>query len=275
MELNATPMMGAQYALMVKLAQERLGIAEDASAELAMLNRLFLEQERLSIVEMPMSDEGLQMLKGKESLPPDRLFSAAELRNDILLIEAAYAEFDLWGTDFATAASLVRRMSKEYIERDYWIQISPKDLAKLTTQVGASRALTAALTCSADTYMKCLSSYAPLVLVGDRYLSTVTLLSRFVYSWRARILDRKKRFQIRAGFIFENQVKLALEKQGFVVQDIVRINRQEFDVVSLRTAPSGTSSVKTISSNWRALIPMRSLSLATTVVWCARMRRPW
>lgn len=233
-ELLAIPMMGAQYALMVTLAQAHLGIGEDASAELAMLNSLFLEPERVSIVEMPMSDEGMQILKGKELLPPNKLFSAAELRNDILLIEAAYAEFDLRGTDFATAALLVRRLSMEYIERDYWIQISPEDLANLAAHVGASRALTAAFTCGADNYMKCLSSYAPLVLVGDHYLSTVTLLSRFMYFWRARILDRKKRFQIRAGFIFEEQVKLALEKQGFVVQNIVRINRQEFDVVSLR-----------------------------------------
>ena len=105
---------------------------------------------------------------------------------------------------------------------------------RLTTQVGASPALVSALTCHDDSYMKCLSSYAPLVLVGGRYLSTVTLLSRFVYSWRARVLDRKKRFQIRAGFIFEDEVRFALEKQGFVVQDIVRINRQEFDVVTVR-----------------------------------------
>ncbi len=233
-EFDGAPMMGAQYAVIVKLAQESLGMRDDASAELAMLNKLFLEPERVSIVEMPMSDEGRQMLKAKEPLPPDRLFSAAELRNDILHIEAAYAEFDLRGSDFATAASLVRRMSREHIDRDYWIQIFPKDVARLTAQVGASQALTAALTCTAGTYMKCLSSYAPLILVGDRYLSTVTLLSRFVYSWRARILDRKKRFQIRAGFIFEDQVKLALEAQGFVIQDIVRINRQEFDVVTMR-----------------------------------------
>ncbi|MDB5813848.1 MAG: hypothetical protein JWN23_965 [Rhodocyclales bacterium] len=233
-ELTAVPMMGAQYAMMVKLAQQRLGITEDACAELAMLNGLFLEPERVSIVEMPMSDEGLQMLTAKEPLLTDRLFSAAELRNDVLFIEAAYAEFNLWESEFAAAASVVRRLSKEYIERDYWIQISPTALVRLAAQAGASQALTAALTCGSGTYMQCLSSYAPLILVGEHYLSTVTLLSRFVYSWRARILNRKKRFQIRAGFIFEDQVKLALEKQGFVVQDIVRINRQEFDVVTLR-----------------------------------------
>lgn len=233
-EFSARPMVGAQYSLMVKLAQERLGIPEDAGAELAMLNSLFLEPERVSIVEMPWSDEGLKMLQAKEVLFPNRLFSAAELRNDILLIEAAYSEFDLRGTDFAAAASLVRRLSRDYIDRDYLIKISPAELTRLTTQVGASPALVSALTCHDYIYMKCLSSYAPLVLIGGRYLSTVTLLSRFMYSWRARILDRKKRFQIRAGFIFEDEVRFALQKQGFVVQDIVRINRQEFDVVTVR-----------------------------------------
>jgi len=233
-EFDAVPMMGAQYALIVKLAQERLGIVEDASAELAMLDGFFLEPERASIVEMPSSEEGLAILKAREIVPPDMLFSAAELRNDILFMEASYAEFDLRGGDFAPAASLVRRLSKEHIDRDFWIYITPTELARLAAQEHASPALVGALTCGSNRYMQCLSSYAPLILVGDRYLSTVTLLSRFIYSWRARILDRNKRFQIRAGFIFEDQVKLSLEKQGFVVQDIVRINRQEFDVVALR-----------------------------------------
>lgn len=235
-ELTALPMMGAQYSLMVKLAQERLGIPEDASTELAMLNGLFLEPERASIIEMPWSDEGHQIIESKEDLLPDRLFSAAELRNDILLIEAAYAEFDLRGTDFAAAASLVRHLSHNYIDRDYWIQISPTELTRLITQVGGSPALMSSLKCHSNSYMKCLSSYAPLVLVGSTYLSTVTLLSRFIYSWRAQILERKKRFQIRAGFIFEDQVKLSLEEQGFAIQDIVRINRQEFDVVTIRNS---------------------------------------
>lgn len=233
-EFNATPMMGAQYALMVKDAQKLLGIADDASAETAMLNGLFLEPERSSITEMPNSPEACQILKAMEQVPPDRLFSAAELRNDILMCEAVYAEFDLRGTEFAVAASLIRRLSKEFIEDDYWIRISTKDLAWLAAEEGAALSLVAALTCGADTYMECLSSYAPLALIGDHYLSTVTQLSRFAYSWRARILDRNKRFQIRAGFMFEDVVKNALEKQGFIVQDIVRINRQEFDVVSMR-----------------------------------------
>ena len=55
-----------------------------------------------------------------------------------------------------------------------------------------------------------------------------------MYHWRAVSLDGGKRYQIRAGFIFEHAVADALERQGFAVQDITRINRHEFDVVTIR-----------------------------------------
>lgn len=235
-ELYALSMMNAQYALVVKLAQKRLGMIENAHAELNILNELFLEPERLPITEIKITDKGKQMLKARELLASNQLFSAAELRNDILLIEARYLEFDLHKSDFVAAASLLRILSSKYIDRDYWIQISRKDLLSLFKQVDASQTLINALKCDGKTYtyMQCLSSYAPLISFGDRYLSTVTLLSRFIYFWRARVLERNKRFQIRSGFIFESQVKCDLEEQGFIVQDIVRINRQEFDVVTVR-----------------------------------------
>jgi len=233
-EFCAAPMMGAQYALMVKLAQRRLNIPEDPDVEIAMLDRLYLEPERAAIVDVPTTPEGRRMIESRESLRDDRLFSAAELRNDILITEAVYAEFDLTNTEFAAAASLIRRLSREFVDDDYWVRISPDALETLAAGDGAHPTLVAALTCGAATYMDCLSSYAPFLMIDGRLESTVTLLSRFIYSWRAYILDRRKRFQIRAGFIFEDLVKAALEKQGFVVQDIVRINRQEFDVVALR-----------------------------------------
>jgi hypothetical protein len=233
-ECYGTVMMGAQYSLMETLAQERLGITAAQAAPLRMLSALYLEPERAPIVEMSLTHEGWNMLASPEPLLPDRLFSAAELRNDILSTEAAYAEFDLGGTEFTAAAALVRRLSIDHIDRDFWIALTSDELSTLLDAVGASPGLRSALVCHAQSYMECLSSYAPLVHLNGRYLSTVTLLSRFVYFWRARVLDRQKRFQIRAGFIFEDAVKQALAKQGFVIQDIVRLNRQEFDVVMIR-----------------------------------------
>jgi hypothetical protein len=176
----------------------------------------------------------VEILKSREPLSLDRLFSAAELRNDILAIEAVYAEFDLADTGFAPAAALVRRLSTDYIDRDFWVAIDPTDFAVLTNQLGVSQALRSALVHSAQGYVGGLSTYAPFVLVDGVYRSTVTLLSRFLYYWRAQSLDRQKLYQIRAGFILEGAVASQLTRQGFDVQDITRINRHEFDVVCLR-----------------------------------------
>jgi hypothetical protein len=233
-ELTAIQMIGAQNALLVKLSRARLGLPECEEAELAMLDSLFLEPERARIIDMPLTEAGVEILKSKEALQADRLFSAAELRNDILAIEAAYAEFDLAGSGFPVAAAVVRRLSTHHVHRDYWIAISPADLSVLLNQIGAPSNLRSALVNPATSYMECLSTYAPLVLVDGVYRSTVALLSRFMYHWRARCLDRNKRFQIRAGFIFEDAVAEELGEQGFVVQEITRINRREFDVVTLR-----------------------------------------
>ena len=233
-ELSAVQMMGAQNSLLVKLARARLRLPESESNELAMLDTLYLEPERARMTELPISEMGEKLLTTLEPLRPDRLFSAAELRNDILAIEASYAEFDLASTSFARAATLARRLSKDFIDRDYWIVIRPADFEALVNELQVSPSLRSALVNSATEYMACLSTYAPILLIDGVFRSTVTLLSRFLYHWRAQCLDRQKLYQIRTGFLFEKAVAEELTRQGFAVQDITRINRHEFDVVTLR-----------------------------------------
>lgn len=233
-ELEAIQMMGVQESLLIKRAGAKLGLPDPASLDLAMLDNFFLEPERSRIDEMPITPAGMAMLAMREELKADRLFSAAELRNDILRIEAAYAEFDLSATDFAPAAALGRRLSAEFVDRDFWVVIPPEDLDRLMRELGVGPALKAALVFRGNTQLLALATYAPLILIDGVYRSTVTLLSRFLYSWRARSLDRIKRFQIRAGFIFEKAVAAELERQGFAVQTITRVSRREFDVVTLR-----------------------------------------
>lgn len=65
-------------------------------------------------------------------------------------------------------------------------------------------------------------------------MTTVTLLSRFAYSWKTFCLNRIKRFQIRSGYIFEDEVKKALAHQNFVIHAIKRIGGREFDVVATK-----------------------------------------
>jgi len=233
-EMDALSLVGAEQALLVKASAARLGLGENATPDYALLDPLFLEPERSKITEMPTTEAGARILARRETLAPDRLFSAAELRNDILMIEAAYAEFDLSGTDFAAAADFVRRMSRDHIERDFWIAIRPQALRRLFDRCALPEPLRRALVHDEPRFSACLSTYAPFVLVDGMYRTTVTLLSRFMYHWRAVTLDRRKRYQIRTGFIFEAAVASKLREQGFDVQDITRINRHEFDVVTVR-----------------------------------------
>lgn len=233
-ELQGLSLVGAEQALLINAARERLKLDRARRLTLPMLDTMFLEPERSRITEVTMTDEGLAMLVLREPLAPDRLFSAAELRNDILAMEATYAEFDLAGTEFAAAATFMRRISRDFVDRDFWIAISPRDLERLSAEMGLPSALRNALVHSGASYSECLATYAPFVPVDGVYRSTVTLLSRFMYHWRAVTLDGRKRFQIRAGFIFEQAVAKELERQGFALQSITRVNRHEFDVVTVR-----------------------------------------
>lgn len=233
-EFEGIPMMSAHAGLMARLARESLGLPIKSGAEIPMLDTGFLEPERSRMDEIRWPDAGYKHFYAmREPLRPDRLFSAAELRNDIVTIEAAYAEFDLAGSDFAVAAGLVRRLSRQCVVRDFWVEITPDLLASMLDAAKASNALRTALVRPVSSYMEGLSSYAPFVQVNGMLRSTVTLLSRFIYNWRARTLDSRKRYQIRTGFIFEAVVKDKLTEQGFVVQEIKRISRREFDVVTV------------------------------------------
>jgi hypothetical protein len=233
-EMDALSLVGGEQALLIKASAARLGLGENAAPDYALLDPMFLEPERSRITEMPTTEAGMTILARRETLATDRLFSAAELRDDILMMEAAYAEFDLTGTDFAVAADFVRRLSRDHIERDFWIAIRPQALRKLFDHCALPEQLRRALVHDEARFSACLSTYAPFVLVDEMYRTTVTLLSRFMYHWRAVTLDRRKRYQIRRGFIFEAAVASELQEQGFDVQDITRINRHEFDVVTVR-----------------------------------------
>lgn len=235
-EMEALQLMGAHNARLMHHAYSKLGVSAQGAPKLDMLDALYLEPERSRITEMVLTAEGRAMLERREPLLPDRLFSVAELHNDLILIEAAYAEFDLEKTAFGPAAALVRALSTRFVDRDFWIAINPAELTRLCDELVLPHVLRAALTHTGATYFQALSTYAPLILVDGMYRSTVTLLSRFAYWWRARTLDRIKRFQIRAGFLFEDTVAAELAAQGFELQNITRINHREFDVVTVRRA---------------------------------------
>lgn len=193
------------------------------------LDSIFLEPERASIVEMELAiTNGAPEL---EPVDPRLLFSRAELRNNIRLIEAAYAEFDLAGTAFGPVARMTEA-SLVGCRDDYVVKLGRRDFDRLAKKCGLSGATAEMMVHRGGDFVTNVNTVAPFIAVGDSYVSTVTLLGRYLYYWKSACLNRIRRFQIRAGFIFESNVKVALAKQGFTVTEVKRVNRKEFDVVA-------------------------------------------
>ncbi|WP_053842631.1 hypothetical protein [Paracidovorax avenae] len=200
---------------------------------LEMLNHAFLEPERLGITEVPHDRVAASILTRQLPLPKGQLFSAAELCNDLLTMEASYAEFDLGKTEFGAMARFIASCCHRTRD-DYYIDLSAGELNTMMASCGLSETAQRLLIYDGAGFEDAVNSFAPFLAVGGTRMTTVTLLSRFAYSWKTTCLNKVKRFQIRSGFIFEDQVKKELTRQGFTITDLKRIERREFDVVATK-----------------------------------------
>jgi len=198
-----------------------------------MLDESSLEPERLGITEVPHDKVDMSILKNRMSVDARRVFSVPELCNDLLAMEASYTEFELGRTAFGPMARFIVGCAR-YARDEYYIEIDAAELEKLMGLCGLSTLARRRLVYAGTGYTDAINSFAPFISCGRKLLTTVTLLSRFAYNWKTTCLNKIKRFQVRSGFIFEQQVKDALAEQGFVVSDIKRIDRKEFDVVATK-----------------------------------------
>lgn len=194
-----------------------------------------LEPERASIMamyELRPEQIGTPVL---EPVAPDLVFSAAELRNGLKLLSAAYAAFDLDDQHFSTLVQLIKLFIRRCRD-NYFIEIPLekfRSALRVQTVFDPDELETLLLNTPAD-YATNSNAYEPFIRFGDTVMSNVNLLSRFMYAFKNIHLGSRKRFQIHTGFIFEDMVKRDLETVGFTLTGIKRINRKEFDVVTTR-----------------------------------------
>jgi hypothetical protein len=205
-----------------------------ASHQFQPLENYFLEPERASIYDMYELRQEQVHLPTMEDVAPEKIFSAAELRNSIRLIEATYKSFALNDTDFSILAKLVVAFSRNCSD-DYIVKIeNGKFLSFLAaqTQIAPEKLETLLVNRHSD-YESNTNAHHPFINLGSEVISNVNLLSRFLYNFKNFQLGSRRRFQIHSGFIFEDMVKRDLAGMGFQVTDIKRINRKEFDVVTV------------------------------------------
>lgn len=193
-----------------------------------------LEPERMGITEVSDDSVDLSILENRMKVDARRVFSVPELCNELLSMEASYAEFQLGGTAFGAMCKFVVTCA-QHAQDDYYIELNADEFRKIMTLCELSVTAQRHLVYDGADYTAAVNSFAPFVAVDGALLTTVTLLSRFAYNYKTVCLNKIKRFQIRSGFIFERQVKDALAEQGFLVFDIKRIDHKEFDVAISKT----------------------------------------
>ncbi|MBM0206091.1 hypothetical protein JNW90_26050 [Micromonospora sp. STR1s_5] len=209
------------------------GIGYQASRLAALLDPGAFDAERVSVADM-VAHGVTGAFPDSSGLDPRRLLSKAEVVYQIALIEAAYAEFDLAGTSFKPVSELILPLLRG---RESHVVTAPAEpFLKAVDFIGSRWAgvSRSVFVHEGSSFREALNGHQPFVRIDDQLVTNVTLLTRFINDWKNVVLARKKRFQIRSGFLFENKVQVILEKAGFVIAEVRRIQRREFDVITTR-----------------------------------------
>lgn len=195
------------------------------------LNSLGLDTERVNILEVIEQNDALEPYE-LEKLDPKLIFSKAELRNQLVGFESAFAEFNLAGTAFGPVSKFIRSCIP-FCHDEYTVKMEQSEFENLFANSALPESMRDRLVSNKSSYGENLDEFAPFIACGAYYYSTVNLLMRFANNWKSVCLNKIRRFQIRSGFIFEGCVKDELVKQGFTVTNTKRVEGKEFDVVAI------------------------------------------
>ena len=119
---------------------------------------------------------------------------------------------------------------KMYFKDDYLIEVPQNEFQRLCGSYGNLE-----LYKEMEDFDDIENSRCGFVKMDGVYYSTYFMLIRYFTNTVMKMLRRRRRYQIDAGFVFEEQVKDAVREYGFEVQDnCKRIERKEFDVVCVK-----------------------------------------
>lgn len=199
------------------------------------LDEMYMEPERISLIEQFIHRE--EQIKYSPSIKIDKnkIFSVNELKDSISLIETSYDFFTLNNSKWCIYKEIILKLL-EYTKEDYFISIKINQFNKIIKSIVKENFTESfnELIFESKSYLECIEAYHPLIKFHSRYYTSVNLLMRFLYHYKNIILNKSKKFQIHSGFVFEDQLKKKLEEYNFTITDIKRINRKEFDVVTVK-----------------------------------------
>lgn len=193
------------------------------------LEGFFMEPERLSLLDQMELRPGIVVSKQMLPKSNNKLFSFSEVANAMALFEGAFDKYKIQNNLEYKELSLFMYEIAIFLKDDFHIIIDEDIFNNIAAKYNSLKLFNIS-----DDYFENLNNYSPFQKVEGQFYTTVVLLTRFVYRTLSQSLLKNRTFQIHSGFIFEDKVSKILETKGFKPTGITRINRKEFDLITIK-----------------------------------------
>ncbi|ULQ51706.1 hypothetical protein [Flavihumibacter fluvii] len=193
------------------------------------LEGFFSEPERLSLLDQ--IELRPDIVVSKQMLPKEKnkLFSFSEVANAMALFEGAFDKYEIQNNVEYRELSLLMCEIAIFLKDDFHIIIDEAAFNNI-----AAKYKSLMLQNVSNDYFENLNNYSPFQKIERQFYTTVVLLTRFVYRTLSQSLLKNRTFQVHSGFVFEDKVSKILEAKGYKLTGITRINRKEFDLVTIK-----------------------------------------
>lgn len=192
------------------------------------LDMNFLEPQQLTPVEMELYRNDRL---GERDTKKERSICSKDELDLTMQNEIAYNK--RYGiTEKESYKELVAFMNemKKFFKDDYAIEVPQNEFERLCRTYGNLE-----LYKEMEEFDDIENSRYGFVKMEGMYYSTYFMLIRYYTNCVMKMLRRRRKYQIDAGFVFEDQVKNLVKTYGFEVRnDCKRIERKEFDVVCVK-----------------------------------------
>lgn len=153
-------------------------------------------------------------------------WSFSELNSTMDFIVRAYSNLKMKLTEEVGFLQRFIESLRPFCEDDFNIEIPEKQIQNL--------GIPDELFIKSNDFVSAMGEKGVLYFDGAQYYTSVPIIYRYIYSFISDEMKKDKGFQIRSGFVFEDQVTNTLKSKGFERVTIKRINRKEFDVICWR-----------------------------------------
>ena len=227
------------------------GILEFSDAY-TQLEDVFLEPVRMTECDLLEFDKNIrkELLRRSSS---SKLFSRDEFDANLHNMSVYFADYGISENALYLEIKKLADDVLHYLHDDFEIAIPESDFRKI-----CHKHPSLVLYKDMSGYFEVTASRYPFFRIGRIYYSTILFFQRYIVNAINRSLERKKKFQIDSGFVFEKRVVDLVKGYGFEYRKTCkRIEHKEFDVVCVKDGciynfqcKNNYINVQKIDTNW-------------------------